>query len=315
MPIPVAYLGVILIWSTTPLAIKWSAEGAGLLFAVTGRMVIGLAACLFLVALLRRRIGWQRPALQTYVAAAFGMWASMLCVYWGAQHIPSGLVSVIFGLTPLFTGWMAAVWLHERVFTLYRVLGMMLGIGGLLVIFARAPVLGPLALPGVAAVLASVALHAVSAVWVKRVNAQLHPLETTTGALIIVVPLYLLTWWLGGGTWPSHVPTRAVGAIVYLGLLGSVVGFVLYYYVLRHSLASRVALITLVTPVLALLIGHALNAEQVGLRVWFGAAMILSGLASYQWGDAWREGRLNARAAERAQRPSAIKPSGRLSGP
>ena len=299
MSIPVAYLSVVLIWSTTPLAIKWSAEGAGLLFAATGRMVIGLAACLLLVALLRRRIGWRRPALQTYIAAAFGMWASMLCVYWGAQHIPSGLVSVIFGLTPVFTGWLAAVWLQERVFTPFRVLGMLLGIGGLAVIFGRAPVLGPMALPGVAAVVVSVALHAVSAVWVKRVNARLHPLETTTGALIIVVPLYLLTWWLGGGVWPSHVPTRALGAIVYLGLLGSVAGFVLYYYVLHHSQASRVALITLVTPVLALLIGHALNAEQVGLRVWIGAAMILVGLASYQWGDAWRERRPAAYPAGR----------------
>ncbi|MGZ8928379.1 MAG: EamA family transporter, partial [Methylobacter sp.] len=41
MRIPLAYISVILLWSTTPLAIKWSGEGSGYLFGVTGRMVIG----------------------------------------------------------------------------------------------------------------------------------------------------------------------------------------------------------------------------------------------------------------------------------
>ncbi|HLF97561.1 MAG TPA: EamA family transporter, partial [Methylococcaceae bacterium] len=44
MRVPLAYIGVILLWATTPLAIKWSGEGPGFLFGVTGRMAIG-AAC------------------------------------------------------------------------------------------------------------------------------------------------------------------------------------------------------------------------------------------------------------------------------
>ena len=204
-------------------------RGRGPAVAATGRMVIGPAGCLLLVALLRRRIGWRRPALQTYIAAAFGMWASMLCVYWGAQHIPSGLVSVIFGSPRCsLAGWQRSGCM-ERVFTPFRVLRMLLGIGGLAVIFGRAPVLGPMALPGVAAWWSRWRCMP-SALSGEAWNARLHPLETTTGALIInVVPLHLLTWWLGGGVWPIHVPTRALGAIVYLGLFGSVAGFVLYY--------------------------------------------------------------------------------------
>lgn len=53
MSVPAAYLGVILIWSTTPLTIKWSGEGVGFLFGVTGRMALGAALCVALIKLLR----------------------------------------------------------------------------------------------------------------------------------------------------------------------------------------------------------------------------------------------------------------------
>lgn len=52
MPLPFAFLSVILIWSTTPLATEWSAQGAGFSFAVLSRMALGTMLCLILLALL-----------------------------------------------------------------------------------------------------------------------------------------------------------------------------------------------------------------------------------------------------------------------
>lgn len=69
---------------------------------------------------------------------------------------------------------------------------------------------------------------------------------------------------------PNAVPPRAGAAIVYLGVFGSVIGFALYDYVVKHLETGKVALITLVTPVRALLLGNAANGEHVGLRVWAG---------------------------------------------
>jgi len=79
------------------------------------------------------------------------------------------------------------------------------------------------------------------------------------------------------------VPPRAAGAIVYLGVFGSVIGFALYYYVIKHLETSKVALITLITPVIALLLGHWLNGEIIGLRLWIGTALILLGLGVHEW--------------------------------
>lgn len=62
------------------------------------------------------------------------------------------------------------------------------------------------------------------------------------------------------------------------------VGFNLYFYVLKRVSAAALSLVTLVTPVLALFIGQALNGEVIAAQVWLGTFAILLGLASYQWG-------------------------------
>ena len=109
--------------------------------------------------------------------------------------------------------------------------------------------------------------------------------EITSGGLVMALPMYLLTWALIDGRLPAQIPERALASIVYLGLFGSVMGFILFFYVLKHAEASRVGLIPLVTPVSALLIGAVLNQEAIPTVVWSGTALILLGMSVYQWGD------------------------------
>ncbi len=111
MSVFLAYLSVILIWSTTPLAIKWSGEGHGYLFGATGRMSIGLVYVLLAMAVLHQSLPWHRKARLAYLGAALHIYGAMLAVYWAAQFIPSGWVAVVFGLTPMLTAVMAALWL------------------------------------------------------------------------------------------------------------------------------------------------------------------------------------------------------------
>jgi drug/metabolite transporter (DMT)-like permease len=285
--VPAAFVGVVLVWATTPLAIKWSGEGPGFLFGAAARMVLGVLLCLLLVTLRGQPMRWHRDAWYTYLAAGLGLWGAMTCVYWSAQFIPSGLMSVLFGLTPVATALMAAAWLGERALTPFRVLGMVLGLVGLALIFGHNLALGPHAVWGMGGMLLAVILHSASSVWVKRVGAGLAALEITTGSLLVAVPLFVLSWALEDGRWPAELPPRALGSILYLAVFGSALGFILYYYVLRHAQASRVALITLIAPVLALVLGQTVNDEVLGPRAWLGAATILSGLACFQWGERW----------------------------
>jgi drug/metabolite transporter (DMT)-like permease len=67
-------------------------------------------------------------------------------------------------------------------------------------------------------------------------------------------------------------------------VVGSVLGFSLYFYVLKHVEANVASLITLVSPVFALILGQIVNGEPITATVWAGAALVLGGLAIHQWG-------------------------------
>lgn len=284
MSVPAAYLGVILIWSTTPLAIQWSAQGASFSFAVMARMLIGLAICLLLLRATRTAFPFTAAARRLYAISGLSMFVSMLLTYWGALHIPSGLISVIFGLSPLLTGVFAALWLGERTLTPIRIAGIGLALTGLWFIFGQPWPGDAHARLGTIAVVAGMMMQALGLVWIKRMNLRASPLAITSGSLGVAVPCFVLAWALADSArLPPDITLRAGAAIGYLGVLGSVVGFTLYYYVIKHLDTGRVALITLVTPVSALLLGQTLNAERIPAHGWGGIALIGAGLLLYDW--------------------------------
>jgi len=284
MSVPAAYLGVILIWSTTPLAIQWSAQGASFSFAVMARMLIGLAVCLVLLAATRTAFPFTPAARRLYAVSGLSLFASMLLTYWGALHIPSGLISVIFGLSPLVTGVFAALWLAERTLTPMRIAGLGLALAGLWLIFGQPWPGDSRAMLGTLATVAGMTLQALGLVWIKRLNVRVSSLAITTGSLGVAVPCFVLAWVIADAAQlPPDTTLRAGAAIVYLGILGSVVGFTLYYYMIKHLDAGRIALIMLVTPVSALLLGQTLNHERIPAIGWAGIALIGTGLLLYEW--------------------------------
>jgi len=282
MSVPIAYVGVIIIWSTTPLAILWSSEGVGYLFGVTSRMVIGAVLALMIAALLGAGMRWHRKALHAYTVAGLGIYGGMLAGYWAVQFIPTGWLSLLFGLSPLITGMMARIWLQGESLTVEKIGGMLVGLSGLAVIFAQGLEMSAEAVSGIAAVIVAVTIHSASGVWVKRIGAEVPAIVMTSGGLALAAPLFLITWLLTDGNMPTVLESRTLGAIGYLALFGSVLGFALYFYVLQHVEATRVALITLITPVIALTLGNLLNSEPITSEVVAGSVLILSGLALFQ---------------------------------
>ena len=222
MSVPAAYIGVVLIWTTTPLAVKWSTEGVSFLFGVSSRMTLAVLIALALTLLMGSGLPWHRTARRTYVAAGIGMYTAMLSLYWGAQFIPSGWISVIFGTSPIMTGVLAALLLGERSLSIPQLGGILIGMAGLCLIFGTGVSLGMQSVHGFIAVLTAAFCYSTSLVWVKRIGAQLDTMAMVAGSLLVAVPLYLLTWLLIDGHWPSLIPARTGAAIIYLGVIGSI---------------------------------------------------------------------------------------------
>lgn len=136
---------------------------------------------------------------------------------------------------------------------------------------------------GILVMLLAVILQSLSLVWVKRIGASIPAMAVTSGALMLVAPSLVLIWEAVDGAMPSHIASRASWAIIYLGVFGSVLGFNFYFYVIKRMEAGQIALITLITPVSALILGHILNGEKIQPGIWLGAACVMLGLLTYQW--------------------------------
>lgn len=284
MPVVIAFACVVLIWGTTPLAIHWSQDHLDFLFAVMARMALGLAICLVAVGVARDKVPLHGRALLAYTAGGLGVFGAMAATYWGARYIPTGWVSVLYGLSPILTGLMARLWLGES-FGPERWAGAGLGTLGLATIFAHGLETGSheTAL-GVAAILAAAVVFSASSVAVKGLGGGISAFANTTGSLAVSMPCFYIAWSLTDGQWPESMTLKAAGAIAYLGIVASTVGFALFYYVLKHMDASRAMLIPLLAPVIAVALGATLNGEELDDRFLAGGATILLGLAVYQWG-------------------------------
>jgi len=283
MLVRLAYLGVVLVWSTTPLGIKWSGEGLSFVLGVTARMTIGCACILLLMLVTRQRPAFHRAALWTYFAVSLQIFLGMLITYWAAQYIPSGWVAVIYGLNPFLTAFMAAIFLRESSLGWRKLIAYTLGFCGLLVMFNSATDLNFQAILAVAGLFVSTVIQAGSAVWIKHIDAGLPALQQISGGLLISLPLYYLSWYLiDGGQLPAEIPEKTLYAILYLGLIATTLGFAFYFYILSCLPATQVAMINLITPVLSLLLGYTVNHEALSLKVIIGTGLIMTALLIYQ---------------------------------
>jgi drug/metabolite transporter (DMT)-like permease len=283
MPIYLVFLSVVAIWSTTPLAIQWSTLGSSFNFGVTSRMVIGLGICLLLLLIKRQKLTTSTLAISNYIYAGIGIFTTMTLVYYSSQTIPSGIISVVFGLTPIITGIFALLLLKESFFKFHKIAGLLLGLSGLMVIFGHTLTFSSELLSGLLAVTLAMVFQSFISVKLKQTNAHISALETTTGALIVSVPLFIISWFLAEGVIPQ-ISLKATLSIGYLALFGSVIGFMSYYYLIRHASVRVVGIVPLLTPVFALLLGSSLNHESLTMTQLSGIILVLIGLGYYEYG-------------------------------
>jgi len=283
MPVLFAYLAVILIWSSTPLAIQISQQELPFYTALSLRMWGSAILSMPLLMILRQSLIFTPLALKSYAAGAIGVYGAMMFVYWGAAYVPSGLISVIYGLSPMLSGVLGYIWLKERELTAARIIALVLGITGLYIVIAGQLSFGGQVWRGILGTLLSVLCFSISAVAVKQVNAGLHPVVQTSGTLWLSSLGFILTVPIFGIKIPESVSLTSWIGLGYLISCGSLLGFIMYFYILKHLPTARVALITLIAPVLAMLWGNLIKGEVLSFTAIIGCSILLLALALYQW--------------------------------
>lgn len=300
MNVKVSYLFMVLIWSTTPLGIVFSSETVAPTLAVLMRMLIGLVLAAFVVSIANIRIPWHRRACFLYGYSSIGIYGGMLLSYMAAKTVPSGLISLTFGLAPILSGLLAQRLLNEPKFSAIKLIALAFALIGLYLVSQRYIQGSLMQMQGLLFVFLAVCFFSLSGVMIKRVKIAIHPMATTFGALIFVTPLFFITWWLLDGELNSALwSAKSLWSIVYLGVFGSLIGALAYFHVLQKLAASTVALTTLITPSFAIALGAWLNNEPVDLQLIMGAVIILVSLAVFQFGEGWfsKRGELKKQAS------------------
>lgn len=202
-------------------------------------------------------------------------------VFWGEQHISSGLAALLQATLPAFGLVFAHFHLPAERLSWAKIGGVVLGVCGVAVVFSnQLAIAGRQALAGCVALILSAACAAYSNVLVKAYGKNLNPAIMAAGQMFFGLLLLLAVGIpLEGNPFRFHWTPMAVIAMLYLAVVGSVIAFLLYYWLVQNMDVTKSMLIALVTPVVAVILGMIVLNEEFGWRTLAGGAMIMLGIA------------------------------------
>ncbi len=269
------------IWGSTWLAIKLGVETVPTFLSAAFRFLISAVVLLALAAAFGRRLPRARSewGVIGFVGLALFLGDYGL-VYWGeANGVPSGLSAVLFAVMPLMTAVAAHALLPRERLTLRKLAGIGVGFAGIAIIFrgqlgnAGIGLLFPMLALVTGATLAGISTASIRK-WARDIDGLVfNGIAMGIGSLALLA----LSWTLGERwtvpSWPG-----GLAPILYLSLVGSVVAFVAYHWLLDRAEATTVSFILLITPIVALVIGYAAANETIDLVDALGTGLTLGGI-------------------------------------
>jgi drug/metabolite transporter (DMT)-like permease len=269
-----------LIWGSTWVVIKGGLEdlppltSAGTRFAIAALLMVGVAA------LLGTREGGRKPPAWLWLVQGTTNFAlSYGIVYHSETVLPSGLVSLLFGVYPMLQALAGHLFLDGERLRSTQWLGFGVGLVGLVLLF-RTDLrgFGPDGVPTALLLMLSPVSVVVGTTLVKRYGGGVSSTLLNRNGMFVGAALLLgAAAALERGADVSWT-TPAVASVLYLSVMGTVVTFSLFFWLLRYVPAHRMALIAYVTPALALFLGWAFADEPVTASTLAGAACILGGI-------------------------------------
>ncbi len=201
-------------------------------------------------------------------------------IFWGEQHINSGLAAVLQAMIPVFGLIFAHVYLPNERVTARKLLGAAIGVAGVsLIFYDQMKIEGVAALQGSAALVLSSICVAYTNVFIKARCQHIDSSVLAAGQMVwAVIPLLAVAAIWEGNPFDHHWSAQSALSLAYLTLIGSVLAFLLYFWLVTKIEVTKTMLIALVTPVTALLIGKLTLDERLSWRIAAGSAAILAGI-------------------------------------
>jgi drug/metabolite transporter (DMT)-like permease len=276
---------VCLIWGTTWVAIKLAVTdmppltASGLRFLIAAPVFIG--ACRYLKISMR----YPREFVWFFVFICVGYFAiPFLLSNFGEQHISSGLTAICFSSVSVLMVVFSIPMLGSRITTVQfcSVVIAFVALGLLILHSQRVAVTS---VWGVVAVLTAAVMHACSYIMIKKHASGIHSLTINT------LPMALAGLILTGlglvieqpGT--SAFTARSLGATLYLGVVASVIGFAVYFWLVQRMNTVTVSFVFVLFPIVAQFFSVAVEGTAFSPVELVLTAIVLTAFGTTQWGQ------------------------------
>ena len=275
------WLILCVIWGSTWLFIKLGLADLPPITFAGIRFVISCAILFPLVWV--RHLALPKTRNEWFLLGGTGVMSFSLnygLVFWAEQYITSGLAALLQAMLPAFGLILAHIYVPAERMTWVKIAGVVLGVCGVGVVFSnQLAISGRLALAGCVAMVLSAFFAAYSNVLVKTHGKNLNPAVMAAFQMLFGLgPLLLYGLAFEGNPLHFRWTALAVLCLLYLAVVGSVVAFLMYYWLIQNMDVTKTMMISLVTPVVAVVLGMLVLDEQLSWRTLVGGAMIMSGI-------------------------------------
>jgi drug/metabolite transporter (DMT)-like permease len=275
------WLALCLIWGTTWIFIKIGLEDLPPITFAAARFI--LAAAVLAVVIKLQKLPLPHTANDWKLIALTGILqfsVNYSLVFWSEQYISSGLAAVLQAMITVFGLVLAWIFLPAERITWLKVFAVVLGIIGVAVIFIeQLQINSVLAFAGCVAIVVGAYAAAQASILVKAKGGAFHPASLVFGQMLCGIPpivIYALA--VEGNPFHLQWTWRAVVCVLYLSILGTIAAFWLYYWLLSKIESTKAMMISLVTPLIAVVIGAYYLDEKLPPQTFFGGILILASI-------------------------------------
>jgi drug/metabolite transporter (DMT)-like permease len=277
-----AFAAIYLIWGSTYLAIRYAVATMPP-YLMTGTR-FGTAGLILLAVARTRGAAWPtwRQWGVAFVSGTLLLAGGIGSVSWAEQRVPSGLAALVAGAVPLVTvlvDWLRPGGSRPDGITM---VGLLAGFAGVVLLINPGASDAARVVPAGAGILVVAVLSwACGTVFSRHVHGAASPLMGAGASMLMgSASLFGLATLLGepAAFDPGVVSLRSLVALSYLVLFGSVLAFTAYFWLIKNTTPAKAMTYAYVNPVLALLLGWAVEGEPVTARVVLSAAVILAGV-------------------------------------
>ncbi|MDW7740334.1 MAG: EamA family transporter [Bacillota bacterium] len=278
-----SYLTVCIVWGSTYLAIRIGVTDMPFL-AFAGIRFFTAGVIILTISLIKR---WTFPeTFQDYktliIAGALLLFVSNGLICWAEQWLESNLTALLVASVPLFMALIETIFPKDQRIGGLGWVGLVVGFIGVAFLVSPHVTMGGRTFPAMLAVLGASMNWAMASIYLKRrtVSGSMMPnvgIQMTSAGLA-----FLLSAFFFGGISIAGASSRGIAALIYLIIIGSIIAYTAFNYMIKALPASKAGTYAYINPVVAVILGALILQEEITLRSIIAAAVILGGVILVQ---------------------------------